>query len=226
MASRARIRLIGRFLVLLTAFITTLGVATYSGVTVVNAMERQSTTTTYSMQVGDMTRSWDVIAPTAPLPKSAPIIVVLSGVDASTNTEISRDNFVPYVNADKFELVYPVSYRESWNAGGCCSYAAAADSTGCGEYPSRVQAPGSPAWCPPSGLPSSLLLLAVLSLVDRIAFLRERDRFRVPPAPAPALSPATRMIASRAASNTNSRRTSLAPPTRGRSSLRLWTLLP
>ena len=127
MASRARIKLIGRFLVLLTAFITTLGVATYSGVNVVNAVERQSTTTTYSMQVGDMTRSWDVIAPTAPLPKSAPIIVVLSGVDASTNTEISRDNFVPYVNADKFELVYPVSYRESWNAGGCCSYAAAAN---------------------------------------------------------------------------------------------------
>src|ERR1019366_9102665 len=52
------------------------------------------------------------------------------------------------------------------------------------EYPSRVRAPGSPAWCPPSGLPSSLLLIAVLSLVDHIAFLRERDRFRVPPAPA------------------------------------------
>ena len=119
--------MMGRFMVLLTAFIATLAVATFSGVKIISAIERQSTTTTYSMKVGSLTRSWEVIAPTATLPKSAPIVVVLSGQDSSTSNEISRDKFVPYVNADKVELVYPVSYRESWNAIGCCGHAAAAN---------------------------------------------------------------------------------------------------
>jgi polyhydroxybutyrate depolymerase len=119
--------MMGRFMVLLTAFITTLAVATFSGVKIISAIERQSTTTTYSMKVGSLTRSWEVIAPTATLPKSAPIVVVLSGQDATTSQEISRDRFVSYVDADKVELVYPVSYRESWNAIGCCGHAAAAN---------------------------------------------------------------------------------------------------
>ncbi len=119
--------MMGRFMALLTAFITTIGVATFSGVNIVNAMERQSTTTTYSMEVGSLNRSWDVIAPTATLPKSAPIVVVLSGIAATASDEITRDQLVSYVNADKLELVYPVSYEESWNAGGCCGAAAAAD---------------------------------------------------------------------------------------------------
>jgi polyhydroxybutyrate depolymerase len=119
--------MMGRFMVLLTAFITTLAVATFSGVKIISAIERQSTTTTYSMKVGSLTRSWEVIAPAATLPKSAPIVVVLSGQDATTSQEISRDRFVSYVDADKVELVYPVSYRESWNAIGCCGHAAAAN---------------------------------------------------------------------------------------------------
>jgi polyhydroxybutyrate depolymerase len=117
--------MMGRFMVLLTAFITTLGVATFSGAKIINAIERQSTTTTYSMKVGSMNRSYEVIAPTAKLAKSAPIVVVLSGLAATTSEEITRDRMVPYVDADKFELVYPVSYRESWNAIGCCGAAAA-----------------------------------------------------------------------------------------------------
>ena len=116
--------MMGRFMVLLTAFITTLGIATFAGVHIINAVERQSTTTTYSMRVGNLTRSWEVIAPTAKLPKSAPIVVVLSGIAAATSDEITRDRLVPYVNADKTELVYPVAIRESWNAIGCCGAAA------------------------------------------------------------------------------------------------------
>ena len=119
--------MMGRFMVLLTAFITTLGVATFAGVNIINAIERQSTTTTYSMEVGNLTRSWEVIAPTATLSKSAPIVVVLSGIAATASQEITRDELVPYVNADKLELVYPVSYEESWNAGGCCGAASAAN---------------------------------------------------------------------------------------------------
>jgi polyhydroxybutyrate depolymerase len=116
--------MMGRFMVLLTAFITTLGIATFAGAHIINAVERQSTTTTYSMKVGNLTRSWEVIAPTAKLAKSAPIVVVLSGIAATTSDEITRDRLVPYVDADKLELVYPVSYRESWNAIGCCGAAA------------------------------------------------------------------------------------------------------
>jgi len=119
--------MMGRFIVLLTAFITTLSVATFSGGKIIDAIERQSTTTTHSMKVGRLTRSWEVIAPTATLPKSAPIIVVLSGIAAVTSYEITRDRLVPYVDADKAELVYPVDYKESWNAIGCCGAAAAAN---------------------------------------------------------------------------------------------------
>jgi poly(3-hydroxybutyrate) depolymerase len=117
--------MMGRFMVLLTAFIATLSLATLSSVKIINAIERQSTTTTYSMRVGSLTRSYEVIAPTATLAKNAPIVVVLSGIAATTSEEITRDRMVPYVNADKLELVYPVSYKESWNAIGCCGSAAA-----------------------------------------------------------------------------------------------------
>ncbi|MGD0698554.1 MAG: hypothetical protein ABSA02_01585 [Trebonia sp.] len=116
--------MMSRFIGLLTAFVATLGVATFAGAHIINAVERQSTTATYSMKVGRLTRSWEVIAPTATLPKSAPIIVVLSGAAATTSMEITRDQIVPYANADKAEIVYPVAIKESWNAIGCCDGAA------------------------------------------------------------------------------------------------------
>jgi polyhydroxybutyrate depolymerase len=116
-----------RLLALAAAFLATLGVAGFASAHIVSVIERPSTTTTYSMKVGSLTRSWEVIAPTATLPKSAPIIVMLSGIAASTSYEITRDRFVPYVDADKTELVYPNAYKESWNAIGCCGAAAAAN---------------------------------------------------------------------------------------------------
>jgi polyhydroxybutyrate depolymerase len=112
--------MMGRFMVLLTAFIATLAVATVSGAKIISAIERQSTTTTYSMKVGSLTRQYEVIAPTATLAKSAPIIVVLAGAAATISMEITRDQMVPYANADKAEIVYPVPIKESWNAIGCC----------------------------------------------------------------------------------------------------------
>jgi polyhydroxybutyrate depolymerase len=119
--------MMGRFMVMLTAFIATIAVATFSGVQMINAIERQSTTTTYSMKVGGVTRQYEVIKPTATLSKSAPIIVVLSGAAATTSMEITRDQLVPYANADKAEIVYPVPIDESWNAIGCCDGAAKAN---------------------------------------------------------------------------------------------------
>jgi polyhydroxybutyrate depolymerase len=112
--------MIGRFLILITAFLATLSGATFAGVHIINAVERQSTTTTYSMKVGSLTRQYEVIAPTATLPKNAPIIVMLQGAAATTAEEITRDQMVPYVNADEAEVVYPVALYESWNAIGCC----------------------------------------------------------------------------------------------------------
>jgi polyhydroxybutyrate depolymerase len=119
--------MMGRFLILITAFLATLGGATFAGVHIISAAGRQSTTTTYSLQVGNVTRQYQVIAPTAALAKSAPIIVVLSGAAASNSTEIARDRITPYADADEAEVVYPVAIDESWNAIGCCDGAAKAN---------------------------------------------------------------------------------------------------
>ena len=114
----------GRFLILITAFLVTIGGATFAGVHIISAVERQSTTTTHSLKVGSVTRQYEVIAPTATLSKSAPIVVVLGGADSTTSNEIARDEFLPAVNDDKAELVYPVEIDKSWNAIGCCDGAA------------------------------------------------------------------------------------------------------
>ena len=113
-----------RRLALAAAFLVSLGVAVFAGAHIISAVERPSTTTTYSMKVGRVTRHYEVIAPTATLAGSAPIIVVLSGAAAPTSDEITRDRMVPYVDADKAEVVYPVAIKESWNAIGCCDAAA------------------------------------------------------------------------------------------------------
>jgi polyhydroxybutyrate depolymerase len=107
--------------VALVAMVATL----ISGHEIVNLAQRQSVTLNYSMEVGNLTRSWEDIVPADGLAKSAPIIVVLSGVNAPLSSEIPRDYFVPYADAGMAELVYPVGYRESWNAGGCCGHASA-----------------------------------------------------------------------------------------------------
>jgi poly(3-hydroxybutyrate) depolymerase len=119
--------MMGRFLVLVAAFVVTLGGATFAGVHILSAVERQSTTTTESIQVGSLTRQYEVIKPTATLPKSAPIIVVLQGAASTTSNEIARDRIAPYADADEAEVVYPVAIDESWNAIGCCDGAAKAN---------------------------------------------------------------------------------------------------
>ncbi len=84
-------------------------------------------TTTYSLQVGDMSRSYTVLTPAKKtLAATAPIIMVLSGLNSTQDQEIGRDKLTPYAVAGDAELVYPLAYRESWNAIGCCSWAAKA----------------------------------------------------------------------------------------------------
>lgn len=77
----------------------------------------------HEMTVGKLVRTWDVLSPRTPLPRTAPIVVVLSGISAPLNKEIPRDNLVPAVANGDAELVYPVGYQLSWNAGGCCGKA-------------------------------------------------------------------------------------------------------
>jgi poly(3-hydroxybutyrate) depolymerase/peptidoglycan/LPS O-acetylase OafA/YrhL len=99
-----------------------------AGVAAYSALQGPSEQTVHTMQVGTMTRSYTVIkSTTATLPQSAPIIVFLAGLFAPQQQEIGRDQFLSYVNAGEAEMVYPLPYRESWNAIGCCSWAAQAN---------------------------------------------------------------------------------------------------
>ena len=84
-----------------------------------------TSTRTYSLTAGGLKRGYEVIAPVAALPKSAPVIVMLSGINSTVADEVSRDRLVDYAAADKAEVVYPVAFDESWNAIGCCGKAAA-----------------------------------------------------------------------------------------------------
>lgn len=96
-------------------------------VQVVRAASLTISTATATMRVGAMTRSYTVLTPAkTALPASAPIIMVLSGLNSTQDQEIARDELTPYVTAGQAELVYPLAYRESWNAIGCCSWAAEA----------------------------------------------------------------------------------------------------
>ena len=96
-----------------------------TGAKIVSAADRTMNTTVSTIQVGNMTRSYTVLTPAKKtLPASAPIIMVLSGLNSTQDQEIGRDQLTSYATAGEAELVYPLAYRESWNAIGCCSWAA------------------------------------------------------------------------------------------------------
>jgi polyhydroxybutyrate depolymerase len=80
----------------------------------------------YTMNSGGRIRQWTQLAPPGGLTGSDPVIIVLSGINATVNMEITRDHLTSYVQAGKAELVYPAGYKKSWNAGGCCGQAAKA----------------------------------------------------------------------------------------------------
>jgi polyhydroxybutyrate depolymerase len=96
-----------------------------SGTSSAKIVKVATNTKTYSMTVGGLTRSYEVIAPVSGLPESAPVIVMLSGIGATVSSEITRDQLVPYASSDEAEVVYPVAVKASWNAIDCCGYASA-----------------------------------------------------------------------------------------------------
>jgi poly(3-hydroxybutyrate) depolymerase/peptidoglycan/LPS O-acetylase OafA/YrhL len=127
MAARAK-RVSRRALVIALAVVVVAAGGSFAGTRIVSAADRTMNTTVSAIQVGDMTRSYTVLTPAKrTLPASAPIIMVLSGLNANQDGEIGRDQLTSYVIAGDAELVYPLAYRESWNAIGCCSWAARAD---------------------------------------------------------------------------------------------------
>jgi poly(3-hydroxybutyrate) depolymerase/peptidoglycan/LPS O-acetylase OafA/YrhL len=116
-----------RVLVIALAVVLVAASGAVAGSKIVSAADRTMNTTVSTMQVGNMTRSYTVLTPAKrTLPASAPIIMVLSGINSTQDQEIGRDQLTSYVTAGDAELVYPLAYRESWNAIGCCSWAAQA----------------------------------------------------------------------------------------------------
>ena len=80
---------------------------------------------TATLTVGSAVRTYDVFAPPTGTAK-VPALVVLHGSRVSTGLEESRDGLVELALAGKALVVYPVGFRESWNAGACCGPAHAA----------------------------------------------------------------------------------------------------
>jgi poly(3-hydroxybutyrate) depolymerase/peptidoglycan/LPS O-acetylase OafA/YrhL len=126
-AGRAR-RVSRRSVAIAAALAVVAAAGTITGVQVDKAVTRTVNYTASSIQVGSVTRSYTTLTPAkTTLPAAAPIIVALSGLNANQPGEITRDYFLPYVLAGDAEVVYPLAYRESWNAIGCCSWAAKAN---------------------------------------------------------------------------------------------------
>jgi polyhydroxybutyrate depolymerase len=140
--------------VLVTAAVVVLGIAAFAGVRAIGAngspasatpakpaptasaqvatSVKDARTAVHSLTAGGVKRSYEVITPVNALPKTAPIVVMLSGIGAATASgatviagEISRDDLVNYAASDQAEIVYPEPLYGSWNAIGCCGQAAA-----------------------------------------------------------------------------------------------------
>src|SRR5487761_1243238 len=80
--------------------------------------------TTHTIKAGGRTRSWIQLTAPGSASGSAPIIVVLSGINATASQELARDGLVPLAASGSAELIYPAGVGKSWNAGGCCGVAA------------------------------------------------------------------------------------------------------
>ena len=133
-----------RVIGVVVAVVVAIGVVGFVGLRAVDASGQSTKSTaaatvkvatatkSYSLMVGDVKRSYEVIAPVKALPEKAPVIVFLAGIAAATESgasvvagEIKRDDLVPYATSNQAEIVYPEPLYGSWNATGCCGAAAA-----------------------------------------------------------------------------------------------------
>lgn len=88
-------------------------------------------TKTYNVTAAGQLRAYEVITPVKALPKTAPIIVMLSGIAPAAESgkqvitgEMGRDDLIQYASSDQAEIVYPEPLYGSWDAIGCCGQAA------------------------------------------------------------------------------------------------------
>jgi len=125
-----------RFIGVVVGVVVALGVAGFVTLRAVGANGQPATTAsvkvatstkTYSLTVGGLKRSYEVIAPAKAPPKPVPVIVVLGGIGSTASGEASRDDLIPYAGSSQAEFVYPQGYGDSWNAVGCCGAAATKD---------------------------------------------------------------------------------------------------
>ena len=125
-----------RFIGVVVVVVVALGVAGFVTLRAVGANGQPATTApvkvttstkTYSLTVGGLKRSYEVIASAKAPPKPVPVIIVLGGIGSSASGEASRDDLIPYAGSSQAEFVYPQGYGDSWNAVGCCGEAATKD---------------------------------------------------------------------------------------------------
>ena len=79
-----------------------------------------ATETTVSLQAGGLTRSYQLFRPVSPARARLPLLVVLHGVNSTTDNEEQRDGLLPLASSGQAILAYPIGYQQSWNAGDCC----------------------------------------------------------------------------------------------------------
>jgi poly(3-hydroxybutyrate) depolymerase/peptidoglycan/LPS O-acetylase OafA/YrhL len=117
-------RMSRRSAVILTCIAVVAAAGGFTAVQIDAAATRTINTATASIEVSGMSRSYTTYTPAkTTLAAGAPIIVALSGLNAEPYQEVARDGLLPYAAAGNAEVVYPLAYRESWNAIGCCSWA-------------------------------------------------------------------------------------------------------
>lgn len=75
---------------------------------------------THTVTVAGRVRTYVVFRPPNPLSAQVPALVVLHGRDEPIPLEERRDGLLGLVEQGRAEVVYPLGYRESWNAGACC----------------------------------------------------------------------------------------------------------
>ena len=83
------------------------------------------TSTTVSITVGGLARSYLLIRPRATSTTPLPVLVDLQGCCTTPEVEAQRSGFVDVTGPAI--LVYPAGYRQSWNAGFSCHQAQADD---------------------------------------------------------------------------------------------------
>jgi polyhydroxybutyrate depolymerase len=91
-----------------------------------SALSTMTTTVQRDLTVGGMRRSYLAVGSARPHPH-LPLLVVLHGRGITARQDAARTGFLTYAEQGAANIVYPMGFADSWNAGhGCCGGAAKA----------------------------------------------------------------------------------------------------